>query len=295
MKNHILLVLTFLSIYSGYAQTGCLEDFQFVVNKIENDYPGYLDKTKNSQKAQIQALKASLIRRITRHPDSCAFLIDAYVSWFQDNHLSLLRNRNSRPLAGETPPEIRQVEEVDNIKSQPNSLEGIWRTFTGEIGIRKIGEGKYEALSLSLNGRQKGQVLYQISRNQAGKWEAVMGDRVRPIYLAGENRILEIHQDRYFVKASGDDFQDKILLYSYLPQNPAGLNTFPLALALSDQTFYLRVPSFANNTAEMLYTKHQAAILSRPNLIIDVRNNGGGQDEYYQVFSDLMYTQPFEI
>jgi hypothetical protein len=49
-----------------------------------------------------------------------------------------------------------------------------------------------------------------------------------------------------------------------------------------------------DDEAEIMTKKHWSEITSMPNLIIDIRNNGGGQDNYYQILSGLVYTQPYE-
>jgi C-terminal processing protease CtpA/Prc len=44
---------------------------------------------------------------------------------------------------------------------------------------------------------------------------------------------------------------------------------------------------------EKIVRKYWSEITSTPNLIIDIRNNSGGQDEYYQLLADLLYTNPY--
>ena len=54
---------------------------------------------------------------------------------------------------------------------------------------------------------------------------------------------------------------------------------------LSSKTNYIRISSFALefcHTIDTLVANHLGAILSKPNLIIDVRGNGGGGDRAYQ-------------
>jgi len=112
--------------------------------------------------------------------------------------------------------------------------------------------------------------------------------------LRMDKRILEQQYWTRFVRKSDSELSDQALLFSYIPEFPNGRNTYPLAISLNDSTFYFRATSFIDEATEISVEKHWAEIMARPNLIIDIRNNGGGQDDYYQVLSDLVYTQPFE-
>lgn len=108
------------------------------------------------------------------------------------------------------------------------------------------------------------------------------------------NAVFEIHNDMGYVRQTSDKKADMAFLSSYIPQYPNGVNTYPVAMCLGDSTFYLRIPNFYSNTANDLVEKHWNDISIRPNLIIDIRYNGGGQDNYYQKLAELIYTNPYE-
>jgi len=109
-----------------------------------------------------------------------------------------------------------------------------------------------------------------------------------------ENKVLEIHGDTRFVRQTSDETLDKAFLYSYIAEYPNGTNTYPVATYLSDSTYYMRIPGFDSDYSNDVVTQHWQEIMSRPNLIIDIRNNGGGQDNYYQKLAELIYTNPYE-
>jgi hypothetical protein len=71
----------------------------------------------------------------------------------------------------------------------------------------------------------------------------------------------------------------------------------PSTAALSDSTFLIRVPSFDISwkaVLEGLLTRSDAEIRRRPNLIIDVRNNGGGADATFSPLIPYLYTKPIQ-
>ena len=64
---------------------------------------------------------------------------------------------------------------------------------------------------------------------------------------------------------------------------------------LDSNTAYIAIRHFAGRYATMLDSAYKAVmpeIQKRPNLIIDVRNNGGGSDANYKALMPIIYTDP---
>lgn len=67
---------------------------------------------------------------------------------------------------------------------------------------------------------------------------------------------------------------------------------------LNDKTNYLRLSSFNGNLTKELntfYDSISSELISRPNLIIDLRNNSGGDEAAYYNLIPLLYTRPLKI
>ena len=108
MKAKILLIALIIIIVNKFAQaqtTDCLKDFDFLVKKIQSDYPGYNDKVTNANRAQLTALEREIRGKITNHPDSCGYYLKEYTDFFKDYHLRVNRiwQRNNQQ------PEIMDV------------------------------------------------------------------------------------------------------------------------------------------------------------------------------------------
>ena len=70
-------------------------------------------------------------------------------------------------------------------------------------------------------------------------------------------------------------------------------NMYYTAKAMSDSTFFLRIPSFADSESNKIVEKNLKEITSRPYLIVDLRGNGGGNDMNFQTLMALVYSQPY--
>lgn len=284
----------------------CLNDFNYLVQKIKADYPGYSDKVKPESFNELQILENELRKKIIQYPDSCGRCLRKYTEWFKDNHL---RVKRLWPKVGSTVSKnnerkylVLNNEQLIGLQAKNTTAEGIWHSFRGDIAIIKDSNSDtYAGISISCLDFEKNQIVFSMSRVQSGEFTLISYPKYNdyaPIpglaSLKLGDRILELHDDTRIVRKTSSSAFDDALLYSYIPEFPNGTNYYPLSLRLSDSTFYLRITSFRNNETEKMVKKHWTEITSMPNLIIDIRFNSGGQDNYYQILSDLLFTNSYE-
>lgn len=309
-QNKILFVSLLLffigcSITANAQTNDCIKDFDYLVGKIKADYPGYSVKVNAKTAPELKKLEQELRKKIQLYPDSCGKYLSLYAAWFKDNHLRTQRVRSSSNSASTKDGRKYIVIKADSLsilQSKKNTPEGVWHSYRGDIAIIKAPNSKeYSAVSISFKDYEKNQIAFTLTETKEGEYALVSFPQYngyKPVkgkaslYL--NDRVIELHGEEYFVRQTNSSIFDDAFLRSYLPVNPNGTNTFPLALQLSDSTFYIRVSSFAYDYAERTIKKYWSAVTSSPNLIIDIRNNGGGQDNYYQILADLIYTHPYE-
>jgi len=180
-------------------------------------------------------------------------------------------------------------------------IEGIWVGFRGEIAIIEKGEHIFIGISINYPGYDKNQIIFEAQETENMEYELIIYRDYNDFFPTNEKAslhlngsVFEIHEDTRFVKKTADSTYNKALLRTYVPIYPNGVNTFPVATPLNDSTYFLRIPNFDSNMANELVEKYWDEITTRPNLIIDIRNNGGGQDNYYEKLAELIYTNPYE-
>jgi C-terminal processing protease CtpA/Prc len=279
----------------------CLDDFDYIITKIENDYPGYLDKVNKENIKDLKSLESEIREKMIQYPDSCFKYLNDYTSWFEDYHLRVSYNRNSHNKSKKKSYEKKYAEfNTDDLLKATKTIEGIWVGFRGVFAIKKDNE-KYVGISIDLSGYEKNQVIFEAVEKSKNEFELTTYRNYRHFKpqkekasLFMDRTVFEIHDDTRYVRKTSDKRADMAFLLSYIPQYPNGLNTYPVAMNLNDSTFYIRVPGFNSNTSNDLVEKYWDEITTRPNLIIDIRNNGGGQDNYYEKLAELIYTNPYE-
>lgn len=303
------MTLILLGTYIGLAKAETNEDirdFIFLVQKIKSDYPGYNDKVTTRTAPELQKLEQELRRKIQLYPDSCRQYFSAYADWFKDHHLRVMRLRSSLRITNSKPELKYRIISNDSLtilQSGKSTPEGIWHSYRGDIAIVKSGDDQqhYTGISVSYRNYEKNQIIFTLSAEKQGEYSMVSF----PYYnnyaptegkasIRLNDNIIELHDDTHLVRKTNSENYDNAFLMSYIAEYPNGTNTYPLAMQLSDSTFYIRIPSFSNNLTETLVKKHWDEITTSPNLIIDIRNNGGGQDNYFSLLSDLLYTQPYQ-
>lgn len=91
----------------------------------------------------------------------------------------------------------------------------------------------------------------------------------------------------------GNLFQDIIQRERSRNTQSTAINMYYTAKAMNDSTFFLRIPSFGDNMSNQLVEDNWNDIISRPYLIVDLRCNGGGNDENFSKLMSLVYSRPY--
>jgi len=310
MKVKIFLAVIFvinISMTVASQTTDCMKDFDYLIKKIQSDYPGYNDKITNANRLQLTTLEKEIRQKITNHPDSCGYYLSEYTDYFKDRHLRIIPNRKRN----NQQTEIMDVSTYGkNIYINADSLqqatvnekgiEGVWEGFWEKFVVTKD-KGKYVGMAVNNQRWKNGQVLYEFEPVNDTVFNVINHSLVKnrqtyktkaSLHLNG--KVVEFHDDTRFVRKTDSDTFDKATLYSYVPLYPNGTNTYYVAMYLDDSTFFLRIPGFNDDYANEMVQKHWDEIMARPNLIIDIRYNGGGQDIYYQELAKIIYTKPYE-
>lgn len=307
--KRIVSVFLLLTSFSIYAQkSDCIVDFEYLVKKIKNDYPGYKYKTQNEKQKELLLLEDKTRKRIIACPDSCFAYIREYADFFKDKHLRIQRvwpdskvplKRMDVSTYGRNVKVNFDSLRIANISS--SGLEGVWKGSWGEFAVIRTDSNKYVGIAINVDGWNSGQVMYEFvpfgnSEFNLIQYSLIEGSKtvMGKASLHVNGKILEIHDDAKYVRKSNSPAFDEALRNSYLQSYPNGRNTYWLDIVLGDSTVYLRLPNFMSENVEKLVKKHWNDITSRPNLIIDIRNNGGGQDNFYQILLELIYTKPYE-
>ena len=77
------------------------------------------------------------------------------------------------------------------------------------------------------------------------------------------------------------------------PHTGKSYSMYYTAKAMDDSTYFLRIPSFGNDMSNKLVRDNWDSITSRPYLIVDLRSNGGGNDEHFSELMRLVYSKPY--
>ena len=283
-----------------------LEDFDFVVRKITDNYAGWHSKVTDNARPQLEALTARLRARAAAASDEeLLAILSEWVGFFQDRH-TVVRRAAAPAGAGGAPatPSLPWTEasvrsRLQSLGPRRHPIEGIWR-IAGDryrVGVLRTGEGedRFAAviLTTSADNWRPGQVKADLAARADGGFDMV--------FRAGDHSANPVHAN---LVADGDalavpDWGPWSREWPAPADPEAAARLFPSSelflRRLSERTLWLRIPDFNDSRAaplRELIAANREALASTPNLIIDLRNNGGGSDYVYAPLVPLLYTRP---
>lgn len=268
-------------------------------DKIEHNYAGFNNKVNDQTMASYKkATDNALKQAVNVHqPAYCVALINQWLNFFKDGHLQIGRNRMSAEKeSSDLQKRIAALESIHvpqamlSKLSTAKSVEGIYNNEDRDLRIAIVrSPNSYRMYAgVILQGKaplKTGQVILELKEQMPN------------------HTIYGIDYDRYLIPVSG--------LMPVTPQSIGswkreGRETITAQLAinkskeiesrqLSAQTLYLKIGSFNQRNAraiDSLIKVCQKLLEQSPNLILDLRNNGGGSDFTYKPLLPYLYTNP---
>jgi hypothetical protein len=280
MKFNIVLFFSLLSFTRLVGQDcNCLKNISLLQQKVEDNQASYqhqvIEQKRLNEYLQFKEEINSNAKTISTKK-SCIGLVSLYLSFFRDEHSFIYYENNFVP----KPNKIFKINKKEVGKSYP--FEGTWYFQDGSfsIDIFKTKNTTKEWVGVINNDKSKAWKIGQL------KIEFIIGEKgnMNCIYWM-KNLIPKAHT--VTLTDSTMTIGRNLIFY----RNPKveqkttfNANDFEFK-QLSEQTNYLKIPSFDlsfKNKIDSLTAKNQTEINSRKNLIIDIRNNGGGGFDAFQ-------------
>jgi hypothetical protein len=294
--TRIIVILLLVANITIYSQNGCNcnEVMNQLIIKVENEYPGYHEKTKDS--LAYASFKKHLLddsKSVSR--EHCIELLKRYTSYFKDGHLVI--NKNGSDVQNSTMNKIDTVDiDIENFQKyaaqSKNKLEGIWNSESYKVGIIKRGND-YIAFVISAQNKswKPGEVKFKLSQDNKAIY--YMGNRSKEeeTYTFVKGIIIYFNNTKaVFTREYPSPQQTSEEINNELNE----LEGFYLK-PVSPKTILFKIASFENsytNRIKKLIEDNTNLLNHYENLIIDLRGNGGGTDYSYHPILPYLYTNP---
>lgn len=280
MKFGIILLLIFTTSFGLYGQEcDCLKNIKLLQQKVEENQASYQhqvieqkridDYTIHKSKINNQAVK-------TLTKKDCVGLVSLYLSFFRDEHCFISYSDNYIPQSNIS------VKSKRKRSDETIPFEGLWYFQDGSFSINvipvKTNFGDWIAVinENKTKSWKKGQLKIEFFKNQYGSINCIYWRQnliPKTLNVTYSDSCLQIGRN--------------LIFYRQKPEEQANSNATQNLYfeSLSEKTNYLRIPSFDlsfKNKIDSLIIKNRVAITSKKNLIIDLRNNGGGGFDAFQ-------------
>jgi hypothetical protein len=273
MKTFFFFILVTFKIVL-FAQNAKLDDINFIVKKIKNVYAGYKDKVISTE---FDKLVKEI--KLSKQHDTFA-LFSRLTLFFQDHHLALYQKKFNKDIDSTlSKKNLQNLFKSKNTNSE-KKYEGYWINELNNqiIFLTKSGKDNYTGYIIeSKNGIPAGHCILKLYKDKEGKRLTDYTD------IDGEFRVFT---KSYFKSPSilvGNSFFKWYKIVKYYPNYLYSRLAFtknPGLIMLDSNNIVIKMHDFSTKRISKFYDSlirvNARAIANCKNLIIDMRNNGGG-------------------
>lgn len=307
IKTLILLILG-ISTFSYAQNCNCESNFQWVKKTFEENDAGFqyvIDKKGIDAYNAHNTTFQNKIKNVKTDVE-CTQIIYQWLKFFRSGHIAISRNENqnnsqTQNVQQSASPANWETVKIDNKKfdkylnsKKQADIEGIWETSPYVIGVKKF-DNEYKGFIISaigLDNWKPNDLKFKFSsdkKNGTYYLRNKNSQEIKNVELLGNNylKIGEFTLKRISPKFESD--KDVDLYFKLISAQK------PFLEEINNSTLLLRIPSFDGSNKKFIdsvLVANKQKIESKENLIIDLRNNGGGSDGSYSNIIPYLYTNP---
>ena len=296
MKS-LFITIAFLGIpFLMQAKCNCQEEFSKIKNHLESNYAGFKDKVKTSNINKYKDFTADKehVAAQAKNKMQCYFVINQWMSYFNDNHLytglktEAIEKIQPQKLQTDFPIEKLAVSEALIKKlERAKGIEGIYT---------KKGEGF--SIAVLKNKNPFRDYVAVVIKSSDSKFEN--GSVLAELKEKSEKEYFLLYNSSNMLAFATIKPKDGELISGFFKNGREIVNKTNYnfeAKLLNESTIYFNIPSFSwesKPTIDSLFASNKVNLSKSSNLILDLRNNGGGSDDVYYIISPYLYTQPIK-
>lgn len=306
----ILVRLSFVFfLFNSVAQAqncDCKTNFEWVKKTFEENDAGFQYVIDQKGKEAYQNHNQRILKKIKSLPKEgdCTKAIYEWLTFFRKGHIAIRKLETNAPTpspqkeAKESKPDNWETLTVDLDEferyltaKKTSDYEGIWETNPYKIGIKKIGDAYVGFIIESgYPAWKKGQIKIRFNTKGGTYYlrDKSANEFVNPTFL-GKNYL---QLGNFSLKRISPKFETEKEVEDYLKLMS---DDNPSITALNATTLLLRIPSFnggQKKAIDSVIALNKEKILKTENVIIDLRDNGGGSDSSFNELLPFMYTNP---
>jgi len=269
----------------GQENCNCEQALKQLIQKVETEYPGFKDKTKD--KLVYNNFKENLLIKASDTKESdCIELLRSYKNFYRDGHISIYQFDDGQNVqknkSADNKVAISEKDFQKIIQKTTDPLEGVWRSGSYKVGIVKS-NNEYLGFIIEADTAywKVNEIKFRLFKDGKANYYLRDHSLSEEKYELVDGWILYFNYSKYIKELpkpnlSEDEFNSKIneIEGCYFKK-------------LSEKTCLLGLSSFEHNYVERikkLLIDNKESIESCENLIVDVRNNLGG---VYEAYEDL--------
>lgn len=300
-----ILTLLFVVLFTKFAlaqDCDCKKNYQWVKKTFEENDAGFQQIINKKGVDAYHYHNKSFESRVAkiRDYDDCKKALEDWLRFFRTDHFRLTKTKATLDKQHKaqlySPVRIDKEIDLSLFKDQvapqaSNSIAGIWETGGNTFAIQKINNRFIASLLEDKGAWKKGTILFSLDQNLKEGTRYMPTYRPVPITKVNywDDNLLTVNEltfKRVFPEVSLKSNEEEFFRLKNSSE------TF--GYKRNDQTVYVRIPSFSFNkkAIDSVLTHLDALIKSTPNLIIDLRDCQGGQDNNFAKLVPYLYAGP---